>query len=52
MKKFLMIVSIAALFAACSYHPSNRVDTAKDSVVVVSDSTLVHSIDTVTVDSL
>lgn len=52
MKKFLMIISMAALFAACSYHPSNKVDTTEDSVVVVSDSTLVHSIDTTAVDSL
>lgn len=45
MKKFLLCVSMAALFAACSYQPStNNNASLADSTVV--DSTIVQPIDT------
>ena len=51
MKKFLLCVSIAALFTACSYQPSTNNNAGlADSTVV--DSTIVQPIDTTVVDSI
>ena len=47
MKKFLLCVSMAALFAACSYQPSTNNVGSADSTVV--DSTIVQPIDTTAV---
>ena len=47
MKKFLLCVSMAALFAACSYQPSTNNAGSADSTVV--DSTIVQPIDTTAV---
>lgn len=47
MKKFLLCVSMVALFAACSYQPSTNNAGSADSTVV--DSIIVQPIDTTAV---
>ena len=47
MKKFLLCVSMAALFVACSYQPSTNNIGSADSTAV--DSTMVQPIDTTAV---